>query len=250
MTTIDQVKTKFRSLHFNTIAYRLEELLRQAGESELTHLQLADLMVEQELRGRQEKRVSYNLKRAAFPVVKRLEEFDFAFQTTVSKKQILRLLDFTFVDNRENVVFIGPPGVGKTHLAIAVAVKAVEAGYRVFCSSALELVEALDLAEMRGQLKQKINALLKFDILFVDELGYLPVNKKSACNLFQLINALYEYRSLLLTTNKNFTEWADFFSEDAVAVPIVDRIIHHSHIFMMGGESYRLTKKIGSDRLG
>jgi DNA replication protein DnaC len=110
----------------------------------------------------------------------------------------------------------------------------------------LELVESLDLAEIRGQLKQRIKALQKYDLLVIDELGYLPVVKKSAHNLFQLINTLYEYRSLILTTNKHFTEWADFFADDAVAVPIVDRIIHHSHVFLMGGDSYRL--KQNTDR--
>jgi DNA replication protein DnaC len=101
----------------------------------------------------------------------------------------------------------------------------------------------LDLAELKRELKKKITAISKFDVLIIDELGYLPMNRKSIYHLFQLINALYEYRSIILTTNKDFTSWSDFFMEDNVAVPIVDRLIHHSHIFMMGGESYRLKEK-------
>jgi len=105
-------------------------------------------------------------------------------------------------------------------------------------------METLELAELKGELKKKINQLLKFDVLIIDELGYLPMNKQGRHNLFQLIHALYEYRSIILTTNKEFTHWGEFFSNDHVAVPIVDRIIHHSHIFMLGGESYRLKTKM------
>ncbi len=105
-------------------------------------------------------------------------------------------------------------------------------------------METLELAELKGELKKKINQLLKFDVLIIDELDYLPMNKQGMHNLFQLINSLYEYRSIILTTNKDFTNWGEFFSNDNVAVPIVDRIIHHSHIFMLGGDSYRLKAKL------
>ena len=123
-------------------------------------------------------------------------------------------------------------------------VKAIEAGYKVCFSTALTLIEALELAELKGELKKKINQLLKFDLLIIDELGYLPMNKQGMHNLFQLINAMYEYRSIILTTNKEFTHWGELFFDGNVAVPIVDRIIHHSHIFMLGGESYRLKSKL------
>ena len=110
-------------------------------------------------------------------------------------------------------------------------------------TTALGLVESLELAELRGELKKKINNLTKFDVLIIDELGYLPMGNRARYNLFQLVNSFYEYRSIVLTTNKDFTAWGDYFHDDNVAVPVVDRLIHHSHIFMMGGESYRLKQK-------
>jgi DNA replication protein DnaC len=243
-TSIEQVAQKYRGLRFNSIADSLADLLAQAEANEVSYLDFADRLVEYEQAQRNSKRIHLNLRKADFPASKRLEEFDYRHQTTITKRQVNQLLDFSFIDERANLVFIGPPGVGKTHLAIGIGHKAVDAGYKVLFSTALTLVEMLELAELKGQLKKKIASLLKFDLLIVDELGYLPMNKQGVYNLFQLINSLYEYRSVIITTNKDFTNWGEFFHEDNVAVPIVDRLIHHSHIFMLGGESYRLKQKL------
>ncbi|MCP4410418.1 MAG: ATP-binding protein [Gammaproteobacteria bacterium] len=246
MSTLEHVAGQYKTLCFNAIANSLEPLLKQAQDNELSYLQFAQLLADHELRQRDRKRIENNRKRASFPVPKFLEEFDFQHQTTITKRQVNALLDFSFLDQRENLVFIGPPGVGKTHLAVSIGIKAIDRGYKVLFTSALGLIESLELAELKGELKNKINTLLKFDLLILDELGYLPMNKQGMYNLFQLIHAMYEYRSLLITTNKDFTAWGEFFFDDNVAVPIVDRIIHHSHIFMLGGESYRLRKKLNS----
>jgi len=243
--SIEEVAHKYRALRFNSIAESLSELLRQAEENEVSYLEFADMLVEYEEEVRNRKRVELNRRKAGFPTEKRISEFDFRFQTSITKRQIKGLLTFRFIEERENVIFIGPPGVGKTHLALGIGHEAVEAGYKVLFQTALELVEGLDLAELRGELKKKIAGLLKFDLLIIDELGYLPMSRRNVHGLFQLVNAVYEYRSVMVTTNKEFTGWGEFFGEEAVAVPIVDRLIHHSHIFMLGGESYRLREKLG-----
>lgn len=244
MTAIERLTQRYRALRCNHMAAELPRLLSEAEANELSYLQLLEQLVETEHHGRCSKRIRLNLRKAGFPALKRLEEFDFRHQTTITKRQVNQLLDFRFIEERSNLVFIGPPGVGKTHLAIALGLKACEAGYKVLFTNALDLAETLEVAELKGELKKKITSLIKFDLLVIDELGYLPMNRSGVHNLFQLINSLYEYRSVILTTNKDFTNWGDFFHDEHLAVPIVDRIIHHSQVFMLGGESYRLKHKI------
>jgi len=246
MSQLEQTVSRYRSLRLSAAADELTNLLAEAEANEMSYLSFADRLAEHELIQRQDKRIRRNRKMAAFPAEKRLEGFDYRHQTTITKRQVNALLDFQFIDERNNLVFIGPPGVGKTHLAIGIGYKAVEAGYRVLFRNALDLVEELELAEMKGELKKRVSALAKYDLLIIDELGYLPMTRQARYNLFQLINSLYEYRSIILTTNKDFTSWGEFFHDDNVAVPIIDRVIHHSHIFMLGGESYRLKQKTTS----
>lgn len=243
MDAIERTATKYRNLRLNATASQLPELLARADANELSYLHLVEMMADHELEQRTGKRIALNRRKAGFPAEKILEGFDYRHQTTINKRQVNALLDFDFIDQRNNVIFIGPPGVGKTHLAIGIGQKAINAGYKVLFRSALDLVEELELAEMKGELKKKVSQLVKFDLMVIDELGYLPMSRQSRYNLFQLINSFYEYRSLIITTNKDFTHWGEFFHNDNVAVPIIDRIIHHSHIFMLGGESYRLKQK-------
>jgi DNA replication protein DnaC len=243
MSVIEQVEQHCRHLNLASVLTALPDLLQQAEANELSYLQYTQLLLEHEVKQRNHKRLAMNRRKAGFPVEKHLESFDYCHQTTINKRQVNQLLDFEFIDHRHNLIFIGPPGVGKTHLSIGLSLKAIDAGYKVLFASALSLVETLEMAELKGELKKKINALCKYDLLVIDELGYLPMNRQGNYNLFQLINALYEYRSIILTTNKDFTAWGEFFVDENVAVPIIDRLIHHSKIFMLGGESYRLKQK-------
>ena len=168
MSSIDSVAQKYRSLHLSAIAQGLEQMLEQAETNAVSYLHFAEMLIERELQQRNGKRIEQNQRRASFPVHKSLDEFDYAFQTSISKREVNSLLDFGFIDNRENVVFIGPPGVGKTHLAIDLALRAIEAGYKVCFSTALTLIEVLELAELKEELKKKINQLLKFDLLIIN----------------------------------------------------------------------------------
>lgn len=244
MYSIEHLQGQMAQLRLTSLSKQVQSLLTAAEDNELSYLQFAQQMCEFELRARNQKRIEMNGRKAGFPVNKSLEEFDYRAQTSITKRQVNQLVDFSFIDERQNLLFIGPPGVGKTHLAVGLGQRAIQAGYKVLFKTALELVEVLELAELRGELKQKLNQLSKYDLLIMDELGYLPMTKQSNHNLFQLINTLYEYRSIILTTNKEFTQWGEFFLDENVAVPIVDRLIHHSKIFMLGGESYRLRQKI------
>ena len=243
MHSIEHLSGQLRSLRLNSLSQAAGNLIAQAEENELSYLQFAQQLFDHELQSRNHRRIEINQRKAGFPVEKQLEEFDYRAQSSISKRQVNQLLDFSFIDERDNPIFMGPPGVGKTHLAIGIGQKAIQAGYKVMFTTALGLVETLEMAEIKGELKKRLNQISKYDLVIIDELGYLPMSKQSTHNLFQLINTLYEYRSIILTTNKEFTQWGEFFIDENIAVPVVDRLIHHSKIYRLGGESYRLRQK-------
>jgi len=243
MVKIDTLVSKMRAVGFMHAQANIEKTLSLASDNDLSHIELLANALDDEITQRNAARIEKNKKQSNINNPKIIEEFDFKAQTSITKREINDLINFQFIDNRENIVFIGNSSLGKTHLATGIALNALDKGYKVYFSNALELLESLYLAELKGRLKNKINQLLKFDLIVIDELGYLPMNKGSMYNLFQLIHAMYEYRSLIITSNKEFTDWNEFFCNDTVAVPVIERIIHHSKIFMLRGESYRLRGK-------
>jgi DNA replication protein DnaC len=182
--------------------------------------------------------------------VKSLDDFDFKFQPSVDQKLVRELATGRFIAQAENVLVFGPPGVGKTHLAIGLGRAAVEAGHTVLFTSATALIASLAKAESDGQFAEKLSFYAKPKLLVIDELGYLPFEKRSAHLFFQLVARRYEKGSLLLTTNQAISQWGTVFGDDVLAAAILDRLLHHSHTMVVQGESYRLKLKRKAGLLG
>jgi DNA replication protein DnaC len=238
-----RVTEALKKLYLGHVAERLDAVLAQAARKEPTYLDFLDGLLKDELDSKQRKRVAMGIQIAHFPAVKTLDDFDFKFQPSVDHKLVRELATGRFIANAENVLVFGAPGVGKTHLAIGLGRAVVEAGHSVLFVSATALLGALARAETEGLLADKLAFFAKPKLLVVDELGYLPFEKRSAHLFFQLVARRYERGSMLITTNQVVTQWGTVFGDDVLAAAILDRLLHHSHTLMIQGESFRLKQK-------
>jgi DNA replication protein DnaC len=189
---------------------------------------------------RNNRRLQAAMRSSRLPAVKTLESFDFSFQPSIKREQIESLHELGFIDRKENVVLLGPPGVGKTHLAISLAIAAAQRGRRVYYSTLIDLISSLEEAQAAGQLKRRLAVLSHPSLLVVDEIGYLPINHAGAVLFFQLMNRRYERASTVLTSNKGFEEWGEVLGDEVMAAALIDRVLHHCHLVNIRGNSYRI----------
>ena len=233
-------------LRLPTFQSEYTKLAQQCAAENKDHVHYLLRLCELELIERERRMVERRIKAAKFPATKSLDSFDFKTIPSVNKVLVMELARCEYAAKRQNVIALGPSGTGKTHVALGLGLAACQKGLKVRFTTAAALVHEMIEAADERRLQRHQKQLAAQDLLIIDELGYLPMTRQARYNLFQLINSLYEYRSIILTTNKDFTSWGEFFHDDNVAVPIIDRVIHHSHIFMLGGESYRLKQKVTS----
>lgn len=209
----------------------------------LTPMESIERFLGEQLRLKEEKAAKMRTKRAMMPPLKTIEEFDFGFQRSVTKEQMLRLCDFTWVDDAYNVMFLGPPSVGKTHLATALGYRALESGYAVSFLTLDNLVHLLKTSEIASQSKNRLNVIYKSNLVIIDEVGFLPVSRLEANLLFSFVSALHEKVSIIITSNKGFTEWTGFLGDEVITTAILDRLVYRCEIFNMVGDGYRLKNR-------
>lgn len=238
-----QVLTVLERMKMDHLASQLESICEQAARRDLTYKEFLGEALLVEWRARHLKGIEWRLRQAHLPWVKTLEQFDFSFQPSIDRKVIRELAGLSFVDRAENVVLLGPPGVGKTHLAVALGVKAIEAGHKVLFSTVDNLLSRLIRGKKEDRLGRQLKELLYPRVLILDEMGYLPMNREEANLFFRLLCRRYEKASIIVTSNKSFVDWGDVFNDYVLATAILDRLLHHSTTINIKGESYRLKEK-------
>jgi DNA replication protein DnaC len=224
------------------------DLARQAAKDNWSHIRFLEHLAEAEVNGRKDRSNQRRIQAARFPVLKTIEGFDWNWPKKINRLQVQNLFRLAFLESNTNVIFLGGVGLGKTHLSTALAYQACIKGYSVLYTSAIDIVNTLSSSQNAGRLKYDMKRYLKPDLLFIDELGYLPVDRKGADLLFQIISRRYERGSIILTTNKQFRKWPEIFCNDATLTSaVLDRLLHHAETVVVEGKSYRMKDQIQED---
>jgi DNA replication protein DnaC len=240
MEKLEQIHEYAKNLNLNYLKINAYKVIEDADLRDMSYQDFLLSVLENEIALKNKKAQEKRIKDAGFPVIKRIEDFDFNFQKSVTQKQINRLLEMEWIDRMYNLIFLGPPGVGKTHLAISLGFKAVEAGYKVSFTTMDKLMHTLKTQEISRRSKGKMNRILSSSLVIIDELGYLPISRDEANLFFQLVSVLHEQASMIITSNKGFEDWSELMGDPALTTAILDRISYRCELFNMNGKSYRL----------